>query len=305
MNFIKKWYTYQKERFPILTYGIYIFAIVFAVFCYNSYLATKTYESISKLVWSVGPEPYVMNYYKIIPMFIVAFLQFLMVRIIDEFKDYEEDCKYRAYRPVPRGLITLKELKVLFIICVILQLLITLWINPKGTFLLIVVWIFFFIMSKGFFIKNFLDKHILIEVFLDELLLPLLMLYLSSFIYYIDFSNIWKLLFMGYIVSWIVEIARKVRCKEDEETGVRTYTAVFGIKKAMLILFILETFLMIIQTVILGKSYLGFTIVIYVIVNLINLLFGIKQSKKFAKLTELSANMYILISYLSLGLLIL
>ena len=31
-------------------------------------------------------------------------------------------------------------------------------------------------------------------------------------------------------------------------------------------------------------------IVIYVIVNLINLLFGIKQSKKFAKLTELSAN---------------
>lgn len=305
MNFIKKWYTYQKERFPILTYGIYIFAIVFAVFCYNSYLAPKTYESISKLVWSVGPEPYVMNYYKIIPMFIVAFLQFLMVRIIDEFKDYEEDCKYRPYRPVPRGLITLKELKVLFILCVILQLLITLWINLKGTFLLIVVWIFFFIMSKVFFIKKFLDKHILIEVFLDELLLPLLMLYLSRFIYYIDFSNIWKLLFMGYIVSWIVEIARKVRCKEDEETGVRTYTAVFGIKKAMLILFVLETFLMIIQTLILGKAYLGFTIVIYVIVNLINLLFGIKQSKKFAKLTELSANMYILISYLSLGLLIL
>lgn len=305
MNFIKKWYTYQKERFPILTYGIYIFAIVSAVFCYNSYLGPKTYENISKLVWSVGPEPYVMNYYKIIPMFIVAFLQFLMVRIIDEFKDYEEDCKYRAYRPVPRGLITLKELKVLFIICVILQLLITLWINPKGIFLLIVVWIFFFIMSKGFFIKKFLDKHILIEVFLDELLLPLLMLYLSSFIYYIDYSNIWKLLLMGYIISCIVEVARKVRCKEDEETGVKTYTAVFGIKRAILILFVLETFLMIIQTVILGKAYLGFTIVIYVLVNLINLLFVIKQSKKFAKLTELSANMYIFIVYLSLGVLIL
>lgn len=305
MNFIKKWYTYQKERFPILTYGIYIFAIVFAVFCYNSYLAPRTYENISKLVWSVEPEPFIMNYYKIIPMFIVAFLQFLMVRIIDEFKDYEEDCKYRAYRPVPRGLITLKELKVLFIICGILQLLITLWINPKGTFLLIVVWIFFFIMSKSFFIKKFLDKHILIEVFLDELLLPLLMLYLSSFIYYIDFSNICKLLFMGYIVSWIVEVARKVRCKEDEENGVKTYTAVFGIKKAMLILFILETFLMIVQTLILGKTYIGLTIGIYLVVNSINLLFSVKQNRKFAKLTELSENMYILICYLSLLLLIL
>lgn len=32
-----------------------------------------------------------------------------MVRIVDEFKDYEEDCEYRPYRPVPRGLITLKD----------------------------------------------------------------------------------------------------------------------------------------------------------------------------------------------------
>lgn len=305
MNFVKKWYTYQKERFPILIYGIYILAIVIATFCYNSYVAPKTYESMLKLVMSVEPEPYVLNYYKIIPMFIVAFLQFLMVRIIDEFKDYEEDCKYRPYRPVPRGLIKLKELKILFIICVILQLLITLWINPRGIFLLISVWLFFLIMSKGFFIKKFLDKHILIEVVLDELLLPLLILYLSSFIYYVDYSNIWKLLLMGYIISWIVEIARKVRCKEDEETGVKTYTAVFGIKRAMLILCVLETILMIIQIVILGKSYLGLTIGIYVLVNLINLLFAIKQNRKLAKITELSANVYILISYLSLGLLIL
>ena len=306
MKFFKKWYTYQKERFPVLMFGLYIFSIVFAVFCFCNYVGEINYEELLKTaVFIQEPGPYTIDYIKLIPMFIVAFLQFLMVRITDEFKDYEEDCKYRPYRPVPRGLITLKELKVLFIICVILQLLITLWINPKGIFLLIVVWIFFFIMSKGFFIKKFLDKHILIEVFLDELLLPLLMLYLSSFIYYIDYSNIWKLLLMGYIISCIVEVARKVRCKEDEETGVKTYTAVFGIKRAILILFVLETLLMIIQTVILGKAYLRFTIAIYVLVNLINLLFVIKQSKKFAKLTELSANMYIFIVYLSLGVLIL
>jgi 4-hydroxybenzoate polyprenyltransferase len=305
MNFIKKWYTYQKERFPVLTYGIYILAIVFAVFCFNNYLAPATYEKILKEIRSVGPEQYTINYYKIIPMFIVAFLQFLMIRIIDEFKDYEEDCKYRPYRPVPRGLITLKELKVLFVICGILQLIITFLVNTKGLILLLAVWLFFAIMSKGFFIKKFLDKHLLIEVFLDELLMPILVLYLSSYVYYIDYSNIWKILAMSYIISWIVEVARKVRCKEDEENGVRTYTAVFGIKKAVLILFVLETLLMIIQTVILGKTYIGIIIGIYIIANLINLLFTIKQNRKFAKLTELSANMYILIVYFSLGLLIL
>ncbi len=305
MNFIKKWYTYQKERFPVLTYGIYILAIVISVFCFNNYLAPAKYEEISKLVCSVDPEKYVINYYKIIPMFIVAFLQFLMIRIIDEFKDYEEDCKFRPYRPVPRGLITLRELKILFIICAILQLAITICINPKGIFLLIFVWIFFAIMSKCFFMKKFLDKHLLIEVFLDELLMPILILYLSSYIYYIDYSKIWKLLVMSYIISWIVELARKIRCKEDEEEGVRTYTAVLGIRKAMLLLFILETILMIIQTVILGKTYIVLTIGTYIVANLMNLLFVIKQSRKYAKITELSANVYILISYLSLILLIL
>jgi len=36
MNFLKKWYTYQKERFPVLTYGLYCFTIVFGTFCYSN-----------------------------------------------------------------------------------------------------------------------------------------------------------------------------------------------------------------------------------------------------------------------------
>ena len=38
MGFFKKWYTYQKERFPVGVYGLYIFCIVFAVFCYCNYM---------------------------------------------------------------------------------------------------------------------------------------------------------------------------------------------------------------------------------------------------------------------------
>ena len=135
MNFIKKWYIYQKERFPILTFGLYVFCITIAVFCFTTSTAElKYYRWIyeNPLSYLMGaPLPYVMQWSLILPMFIVAFLQFLMIRIIDEFKDYKEDCKYRPYRPVPRGLITLKELKVLFVICAILQLMITIYANPK------------------------------------------------------------------------------------------------------------------------------------------------------------------------------
>ena len=151
-------------------------------------------------------------------MFVVTFLQFLMVRIIDEFKDYKEDCKYRPYRPVPRGLVSLKELGVLFAICAILQVIIT-FIFCKGAMLcLIALWLFFAIMSKGFFIKKFLDKHILIEVALDELLMPFLVMYLIIFphntVSEFGLSNqFYIFIFMTYIVCWIVEIARKIRSK--------------------------------------------------------------------------------------------
>lgn len=298
MNFIKKWYIYQKERFPILAYSSYIFAIVFAVFCYNSYLLNSQWKDFKLLIG----------------LFAVTFLQFLMVRIVDEFKDYEEDCKYRPYRPVPRGLISLKELKVLFIICIILQVSITFFMSKTLliTFIILgILWLFFAIMSKSFFMKKFLEKHILIEVALDELMMPILVIYLSSFFSNGDdlFTNsmqqLLPLLCMSYTISWIVEIARKVRCKEDEENGVKTYTAVFGIKGAMFILCILQWILFILHTIILGKERIIITMALFVIVSTLDLLFAIKQNKVYSKLVELIANIHVLIVYFSLILLIL
>ena len=256
-------------------------------------------------------------------MFIVTFLQFLMVRIVDEFKDYEEDCKYRPYRPVPRGLIKLKELKILFVICIILQLILTITCSQNGILYLIILWVFFALMSKGFFIKKILDKHLLLEVTLDELILPIMVLYLANFIPQIylnynssaDFTitnsiifvnpNVWKILVMAYIISWIVEVARKIRCKEDEEEGVKTYTAVLGIGKATILIFVLETLLMVVQGIILGQKNYIWIVALYILANIPNILFAKKKTKKMAKLAGLSANIYIAIVYCSLVILIL
>ncbi len=256
-------------------------------------------------------------------MFIVTFLQFLMVRIVDEFKDYEEDCKYRPYRPVPRGLIKLKELKILFIICIILQLILTITCSQNGILYLIILWVFFALMSKGFFIKKILDKHLLLEVTLDELILPIMILYLANFIpqIYLNYNssadltiansiifvdpNVWKILVMAYIISWIVEIARKIRCKEEEEEGVKTYTAILGIGKAMGLIFVLETLLMLVQGTILGQKNYIWILALYILANIPNILFAKKKTKKMAKLAELSANIYIAIVYSSLVILIL
>ena len=281
MGFIKKWYTYQKERFPVATYGIYIFSIVFGTFCFA---IDKTYNP---------------NWIMFLPMFAVAFLQFLIVRIVDEFKDYEEDAKYRPYRPVPRGLVTLKELGILGGICAAVQVGITAILNLKGLIFLGLVWLFFGVMSKSFFIKKLVDKHILLEVTLDELLMPVLVLYLSTFVTSISVKLI-PFLILSYLGSWIVEIARKVRCKEDEENGVKTYTAVFEIPAATMIVVILEALIMIMQSIILGTKYIIPVIALYVLINIPNILFIIKQNKKLAKTVGLLANIYLIIAYISM-----
>ena len=297
MNFFKKWYTYQKERFPVLAFGSYVFAIAFATYCFSNSEFNKVYPlGTSFFDWKI-----------ILTMFVLGLLQFLMVRIIDEFKDYEEDCKYRPYRPVPRGLISLKELKVLFIICAILQIAITAIVNRYALKFLVLLWIVFYLMTKGFFIKKVLDKHILLEVTFDEIMMPILVVFLSKFPNGRIFltNRYFLFLFMTYVVSWIIEIARKVRCKEDEEEGVRTYTAVFGINKAMLLLNLLQLILTTIQTLILGKERLLITGIPFAIVLLTNILFAIKQNKILSKLAELFANIHVFIVYFSMILLVL
>lgn len=289
IGFFKKWATYQKERFPVAVYGLYIFCIVFAIFCYTSTVFDNVKNSSFTLL---------------IPMFIFAFLQFLMVRIVDEFKDFEEDSKYRPYRPVPRGLVTLKELKVLFVICVLIQIIIAVLFNKENMLLLLVFWLFFALFCKDFFIKKFLDNHIILTVVVDELLVAFLGLYLASFVGEIN-SLVIYILLVVYLVSWVVEIARKVRCKEDEEEGVKTYTAVLGIGRTIFILFIVEMLLMLLQINILGTKHLLWIVLLYAVTDVINILFAEHKTKKYAKLVEISANAYIVIIYLSMGLLLL
>ena len=160
----------------------------------------------------------------------------------------------------------------------------------------------FILMTKSFFMKKLVDKHILLEVALDEILLPTLMLYLSSFIK-IDITILWRLLLLSYVVSWIIEIARKVRCKKDEEKGVKTYTAVFGIPKATILLSVLELILTILRLFLPGEPLMNLAqiglIILFIGTIMVNVLFTQKKTRKFAKTVEYLADGLVMLTLLS------
>lgn len=293
VGFFKKWYIYQKERFPIVAFSIYIIAIVLATFK-TSYIAVGEY-------FNIQTDNMKFKYYLIIPMFLVCIIQFLMVRITDEFKDYDEDCKYRPYRPVPRGLIKLSELKILFFICAIIQIVLT-FVFKANLINLVIMYVVFFLLTMDFFMKKFLSKHMVIGLIFDELLMPAMVLYIASFVAY----NVTSLfvstsfiifIFMTYMVSWLIEVARKIRCKKCEEKGVKTYTAVFGIKKATLLLSLIELIILVSFIFIVPIIFKIVGVILFGLIFLINILFISKKTHKLSKLVELSANLYVIVLY--------
>ena len=92
---LKRWWVYQRERFPLLGHGPLIAAFSFSALSFSTMLRGERQ-------W---PSPAAF-----LVAFATCFLFFLQLRLADEFKDFEEDSRYRPYRPVPRGLVTLREL---------------------------------------------------------------------------------------------------------------------------------------------------------------------------------------------------
>jgi hypothetical protein len=155
--------------------------------------------------------------------------------VLDEFKDFEDDCRWRPYRPVPRGLITLRALAVLAVLAALVQLALALTLAPSLVVGLVAVWAYTGLMGVEFFSRAWLRAHPGLYMASHAIITPLITLYISA----IDWlpgrfpGGLGWLLAMSYVGSLVVEIGRKIRAPADEEPGVETYTALWGLGGAV------------------------------------------------------------------------
>jgi 4-hydroxybenzoate polyprenyltransferase len=215
---VNRWIIYQKERFPLHQHGPLVFAFSFSALIFSRLLRGE-FSLPSPGQTSVA--------------FFTALLFFLQLRIADEFKDFEEDSRYRPYRPVPRGLVNLRELATVFALCAILQLLLALWLYPPLLILLGITWLYLAAMSKEFFVRDWLTARPITYLWSHMLIMPLIDLYATScdWLYHgaVRPPNgiIWFLV-VSFFNGVLIEFGRKIRAPEDEETGVNTYSALWG-----------------------------------------------------------------------------
>jgi 4-hydroxybenzoate polyprenyltransferase len=218
-----RWIVYQRERFPLVAHAPLVAAFSGSAVCFSS------------LVRGDIARPS-------LPALMVAFftslLFFLQLRIADEFKDYEEDARFRPYRPVPRGLVTLRELRYVAFGTAIVQLLLALLLAPGLVWLLLIVWGFLGLMSREFFVPNWLRKHPIAYMTSHMAILPLIDMYATACDWWIAGlrrppSGLSWFLIVSFFNGIVVEIGRKTRAPQDEEAGVETYSALWGVTGAV------------------------------------------------------------------------
>ena len=317
---IKNFKIYLNERFPLGKNSFFVLIFTLSGYIYTSLL----YNSKIMYLFTNGVKIGIFQY-KIIALFIIIFMFFFQLRITDEFKDYEEDLKYRAYRPVQRGIISLKTLGKIGIATVIIQIMLAHVIDPEIIYFMIFVWIYMFLMAKEFFIKKWLTKRILIYALSHVVIMVFITLVIVEATQYIVPKNIFDvfilqryrhnidfalipLFALNYLNGIVLEIGRKTRRADEEEHGVQTYSKLWGRKKAVVVLsllFVIEYFLVILGLAYTYKEYFFFGGLTLLVILVVSIYFMVKFLKKdlSGKFVETVSGLWIIFSSVSLGLL--
>lgn len=223
IGWARKWWIYQRERFPLAGHGPLIAAFSFCAVSFSHQLRRES----GWPDWCAAGVA-----------FATCFLFFLQLRIADEFKDYEEDLKYRPYRPVQRGLVTLWELGLIFACGAVIQFGLALWLEPRLVILLLVTWVYLAAMSKEFGIRQWLKARPLAYMVSHMMIMPLIDLYATGTEWLTGGevrppAGVGWFLMASLFNGMVVEIGRKIRSPEDEEHGVSTYSVEWGLRRAI------------------------------------------------------------------------
>lgn len=284
-----RWWTYQKERFPIFQHGPLVAAFSSCAIAYSAMLTGEAPE------W---------------PSFVVAgvtcLLFFLQLRIADEFKDAEEDARYRPYRAVPRGLVSLRELGWVFVVSCIIQLVMALLYAPMLVIVLAIAWLYLALMSVEFFARDWLKARPITYLWTHMLIMPIVDFYATACHWLPQGEK--PGIGLGYFLAasfcngLVIELGRKLRQPAAEEVGVPTYSKLWGLKNASLVWLGCLIATCVFAT--LAATIIQFTLPVLITLGLLILwamVHVLRWQKTESKTFELVAGVWTLALYLTLG----
>ncbi|MCH8552757.1 MAG: UbiA family prenyltransferase [Natronospirillum sp.] len=215
LTLLQRGWRYQQERFPLLVHGPLIAVMAFGAFGY-----------------AVSSAEFQPDLYRYLACWAGLLAFFFLLRVADEFKDYETDCAHRPYRAVPRGLVSLRALGMAAVVALVLQVVLAVVVGLQLWGPLIIAWIWLGLMTREFFVGDWLEARPVLYLFSHMLIMPLLMFYALAHFGAVSVAQVWPLLPLALGVGLCLELGRKIRRPQDEEAGVDTYSALWGPRRA-------------------------------------------------------------------------
>lgn len=215
---------YLSEMFPL---SAFIGSILTAVAVQLTYLR----------LYDLKPESI---FHLIVPAIVLTAVS-LLIRIMDEFKDYQDDLTNFPERPLPSGRVLKTDLIGLGYFCVMLIL----FLSMTSTSLLVwsvVTLAFTGLMLKWFFIEGIMRKSLPLAFISHHPIVLFNFIYLLIACMQMNSIVNWEKAFYILPICLIFtnwEVVRKIRAPE-QETSYTTYSKIFGPRVAISIALILQ-----------------------------------------------------------------
>ncbi len=211
---IADWQVYQRERFPLVRHAplVVVTCLCTLAFTLNAQ-GQPRFPSVAAWLGSS----------------LTTLGLFFILRVLDEFKDFADDAQFRPYRPIPRGVLKLRDLAVAGAIVAGTQLGLTLLAAPRAVAPLLICWAFMGLMAAEFFVPRWLKARPLLYMLSHAPITGLIQIAASAWVWQGAIPpQVVGLALAATAAGTVLEIGRKLRAPEDEEPGVDTYTAVWG-----------------------------------------------------------------------------
>ena len=286
---------YQAERFPLLQHGMLIAAFTFSAAAYS-----RMCRGVGGFV---GWTDFGFGVF-------VTLSLFALVRLFDEFKDHADDVRFRSYLPVPRGLVSLRELGYVAGGLITLQVLaVALW-QPSLFPLYALALGYLLLMRVEFFVPEWLKARHLLYIASHMVIIPLIDLYASGLDWRLAGAAPHAGLIWFFAVSFangiVLEFGRKLRVPATEEAGVLSYTKYFGPRGgvvAWLIVLLITLSLAVGAAQYAGYGILaaGWLVGFFLLCAAPGLLFLRAPSARLTRYIEYASGLWTIGMYLSLG----
>lgn len=213
-SLIGAWWIFIKERFAPVEHLLMVFFLVMG----NS--------AIACLLLGVD-----WQWQSFLISFAVALMFFFRLRCFDEIKDYDVDVKINPTRPLARGVLTIPQVKAMFLTLTVIELVVVGMIGVPALIAHAVAVAYSYLMYKEFFIGKYLSPHLttyaVTHTFVS-ILVGYSIIVQNTGLALHSFPDF--MIAFG-VVNWalfnLFEFARKTYAPEEERENVDTYSSLF------------------------------------------------------------------------------